>query len=691
MKKSGILQLCLNFFFLSHFLIMIVIISPSQLYAELAEPDEMSLVCQNWLTLNIQNNGNWGGVDNPVISGIREISQDGILMANYYEIAPDGFVVVPVLMELPPVLVSSDNSRIDFDEPDGVLFLIQDVLFDRLNRFEDYFGSLEYSTRDNRSDYDFIYRDDWDNYLLNEKDFLIQYLSGEKTRAEGGPLLTTAWHQGAPYNNLCPMGDGGRTVVGCVATAAAQILRYWKWPITGNGSKAYIWDGDDSCNDQGTPGENLSADFSDPYIWDDDPANLAEINYEVGVAFSMDYGRCGSGTYTDLAVNVFPSYFKYKGGTNKQNRSSYDVNSWYGIIRDEIEAGRPMQYRIYSHSIVCDGYRDTGGLLQYHFNYGWGGSMNAWFTIDDLYCSWSGCNPMVEYMIRNIEPDIIIATADELFGSIPHQVNFIGESELIVDSWLWDFGDSQQSSAQSPSHIYETPGIYDVFVEINSGGDLIQSVESDFIIVVADTMIAGNVQGNIGNIVEIPIFIKNMVPLKKVVIPVTYSGGLQVSFDSISTAGCRMDGFLEQVHNIGSGFLAVELTQNSVVLDPGEGVIVKLYFTIIDEIGSSSTILQLDDIGSFKRMFYSDIADYQPSAVDGTIQLPFLCGDTNGDKMVNILDVVYIINYKYKGGNAPDPMESADVNNDDLVNILDIVYLINYKYKSGTEPVCPQI
>ena len=72
---------------------------------------------------------------------------------------------------------------------------------------------------------------------------------------------------------------------------------------------------------------------------------------------------------------------------------------------------------------------------------------------------------------------------------------------------------------------------------------------------------------------------------------------------------------------------------------------------------------------------------------------PFICGDTNGDELVNILDIVYLINYKYKEGAAPDPMESGDVNSlvqpDGLINILDIVYLINYKYKEGPEPVCP--
>jgi len=48
-----------------------------------------------------------------------------------------------------------------------------------------------------------------------------------------------------------------------------------------------------------------------------------------------------------------------------------------------------------------------------------------------------------------------------------------------------------------------------------------------------------------------------------------------------------------------------------------------------------------------------------------------------------------MINYKYKSGPAPNPLEAADVDGISPVNILDIVYLINYKYKSGPAPACP--
>ncbi|MCP4706351.1 MAG: hypothetical protein GY865_17270, partial [candidate division Zixibacteria bacterium] len=61
----------------------------------------------------------------------------------------------------------------------------------------------------------------------------------------------------------------------------------------------------------------------------------------------------------------------------------------------------------------------------------------------------------------------------------------------------------------------------------------------------------------------------------------------------------------------------------------------------------------------------------------------------DGTPDINILDIVFLINYKYKSGPAPDPLESADVNSDTNVDILDIVYLVNFVYKSGADPDCP--
>lgn len=52
----------------------------------------------------------------------------------------------------------------------------------------------------------------------------------------------------------------------------------------------------------------------------------------------------------------------------------------------------------------------------------------------------------------------------------------------------------------------------------------------------------------------------------------------------------------------------------------------------------------------------------------------------------NILDIVYLINYKYKNGLEPFPFEAGEADCEPPINILDIIYLINYKYKNGPPP-----
>jgi subtilisin family serine protease len=64
----------------------------------------------------------------------------------------------------------------------------------------------------------------------------------------------------------------------------------------------------------------------------------------------------------------------------------------------------------------------------------------------------------------------------------------------------------------------------------------------------------------------------------------------------------------------------------------------------------------------------------------------FICGDANGDGVVNSADVVYLINYLFKGGPAPNPIQAGDVNEDGVINSADVVYLINYLFKGGPEP-----
>jgi len=85
--------------------------------------------------------------------------------------------------------------------------------------------------------------------------------------------------------------------------------------------------------------------------------------------------------------------------------------------------------------------------------------------------------------------------------------------------------------------------------------------------------------------------------------------------------------------------------------------------------------------------------DYNPGQEDADSDgigdiCEYICGDVDDSETVNILDVVFLINYLYHGGLAPDPIESGDADGNTILNILDITYLINYLYKDGAPPVC---
>jgi outer membrane protein assembly factor BamB len=70
-----------------------------------------------------------------------------------------------------------------------------------------------------------------------------------------------------------------------------------------------------------------------------------------------------------------------------------------------------------------------------------------------------------------------------------------------------------------------------------------------------------------------------------------------------------------------------------------------------------------------------------------TTEFDVICGDCNDDLTVNVSDAVWIINYVFVGGNAPDPLCEGDVNKEDAVNVSDAVYIINYVFVAGDPPV----
>jgi len=247
-------------------------------------------------------------------------------------------------------------------------------------------------------------------------------------------LVSTRWNQSEPYNNYCPYDSvrHTRAVVGCVATAMAQVMKYWNHPSSGEGYHSYehhSMDGDISYG-------MLDADFGNTtYIWEYMPNTvdnivslpyqidaIALLSYHCGVAVDMMYGISadgGSGAYSSCgwwaetcAESAFRDNFKYSPDLlHRQRHSStwrdtvvydtlyerydsiryaidvpyYTDSEWCALIDSNLALGAPLYYSgsDYSsgHAFVLDG-SDTSG--RYHFNWGWGGAYDGYFTINHL-------------------------------------------------------------------------------------------------------------------------------------------------------------------------------------------------------------------------------------------------------------------------------------------------------------------
>ncbi|MBN2226703.1 MAG: C10 family peptidase [candidate division Zixibacteria bacterium] len=701
---------------LSVFLILIIV-AVAPVRAEIAKLDEMTQVCRNWLTYWTYHNGSWAGSSHPEIIAVEDIALNDTLLAKCFEISPLGFVIVPTLKELPPIKAFSDESNFRYDDPEGFSAMIAEVIQDRVRLYVGNYGSMD-AVQPEKGNILLgpEHRQAWELYTVSSDQFAANLDAKDAGEfAMAGPLLTSSWHQGSPYNALCPLGDGGRCVVGCVATAVAQIMLYHQWPLEGMGSRSFYWPGDYSCNGN-SPGQTCSADFSDSYDWANIPNNcnggcttdeqnaLSELNYEVGVAFHMDYGVCGSGAYTTDVEWIMPNYFRYLDEIERKHRSSYPVQIWSDIIRAEVDASRPMLYTISRHAIVCDGWLEAGVYDQVHMNYGWGGSQNAWYTIDNLHCDWEGCDPMIEYVHTNIIPDRGVSfMVDNNWGDVPFEVNFTGASSLDVDSWTWSFGDGDSAFVQSPTHVYTDNGRYDVSLRVIAGSDVRVYNATKYITALADSMISLDAFGEPGTTVEVVIQGSNTVPIRQMKIPVEYDGTMRLTLDSFSVAGCRTEYFdnVEPVHQDTyfrrSTFTLYNTESTTPDMEAGSGAILKLYFTIpASATEEQEAPIVLDGYMTHFPYFNGPILNYTPQLVAGVVALPgepYVCGDANGDENVNLLDILFVISYLYgtPKGPAPDPIESADVNADDSVNLLDVLYVIDYLYGTpqGPEPLCP--
>lgn len=259
-------------------------------------------------------------------------------------------------------------------------------------------------------------------------------LRANNTRATTAvsPLLgDIKWNQSEPYNNMCPKYDGTNlSATGCVATAMAQVMMYWKYPKE---LKADINEYETYTHKLPVAGElkgqkydwdNMLPTYTNNNYTQTQADAVAKLMLHCGKAVEMDYGEESGAIVTPGRL---AKYFGYDSDLMLDlMRSCFTLAEWTAIIDKELQAKRPILYSGITtnggHQFVCDG-SDGNGL--YHINWGWGGYQDGYFDITILNPGQGGigagnvtdgynrnCN-----MIIGIQPDN--GKVDEPLADVP--------------------------------------------------------------------------------------------------------------------------------------------------------------------------------------------------------------------------------------------------------------------------------
>ena len=307
----------------------------------------------------------------------------------------NGFVLVSADDVARPILAFSDEESVDPNNmPDGfayyLRFYARQIAYAQENNLE---PEMEVA-----SEWRHVAHDGFEN-------------DNRSTRGDIAPLLTTLWNQDSPYNAYCPTGHGGpggHAYAGCVATAMSMVMKYWDWPIQGNGEHSYTPDG--------YPMQTVNFGAT-TYDWANMPNSCNNSNYQAvatlmyhcGVSVDMMYGGGSSGAYSQDVPPAIANYFRYTDHATRLDRDLYSKYDWEEMLIASLEEGFPLYYSGSDtdggHAFACCGYREID--RKFYFNWGWSGSLNNYYAIDALNTGWNGSFNISQAAIFDYIPDYI--------------------------------------------------------------------------------------------------------------------------------------------------------------------------------------------------------------------------------------------------------------------------------------------
>ena len=200
------------------------------------------------------------------------------------------------------------------------------------------------------------------------------------------PLVSCAWNQRSPYYNQCPTSGTQHCLTGCVATAMAQVMYYWKYPAQAPAMDGYTSEVN-GMTVGALPGgtfdwDNMLDEYTTSATTQQKDAVAMLMRY-CGQACHMGYGTSASGAYSDDELEGMKT-FGYNADATLLDRDDYSADEWAGMIEAQLAAGCPILYggvdadKNAGHAFVVDGCGDG----MYHINWGWSGAGNGYFVLD---------------------------------------------------------------------------------------------------------------------------------------------------------------------------------------------------------------------------------------------------------------------------------------------------------------------
>lgn len=200
-------------------------------------------------------------------------------------------------------------------------------------------------------------------------------------RTELVPLLKTEWNQDGIYQLQCPDIGGTKTLTGCVATAMAQVVNFFQWPLNSvRETVGYTSNKDDADKKRDLP--SLPARKFNWFNMTND--DIAWLMRYCGQSVLMDYKTDESTSSPSSIPGALISVFNFSKGVDLVDRKEFTDEEWEQALYHEIELGRPVIYSGFKnkkgHTFVLHGYKNG----QFYINWGWGGNLDGYFALTSL-------------------------------------------------------------------------------------------------------------------------------------------------------------------------------------------------------------------------------------------------------------------------------------------------------------------